>query len=186
MTAHVKGTSVIAMTRFLKESFGEQGIDKIAERLGTEDRERLKMPILPSAWLPISFMLAVMRAARSEFGNMMPDLYVRMGRASADYSLSTVYSMIFKVSSTQWIISRAAAVYANYYDTGKMSVVENGTGFAMLELNGAEEPAPELCDRLVGWCERVLEHCGAHWVKVDHSKCRCRGDAVCAFKASWS
>jgi len=77
-------------------------------------------------------------------------------------------------------------VFASYYDTGKMAVPENSKGFAMVELSDFGEPAPEFCDRIVGWCSRVLEHCGCKWVKVEHVQCRCRGDRTCRFKATWN
>jgi len=186
MPAHVKGTAFLSMTRFLRENFGEDGVRKIVGRLTPEEQERMGEPILPSAWLPLSLMVHVMRATHAEFGNKIPDIYRQMGRASADYSLTTTYSMIFKVTSTQWIVSRSAAIFQTYYDTGKMAVSENAKGYALLEITDFSEPYPELCERIAGWCERILEHCGAKWVKVEHSRCRCRGDACCAFKANWS
>jgi hypothetical protein len=185
MGAHVKGTAFLGTTRFLKETFGEQGFQKIAERLSPEERERVQAPMLPSAWYPLSLLVAVMRAAKAEFGGTMPDIYREIGRASADYSLTTVYSLVFKVGSTQWIISRATAVFSSYYDTGKMVVSENGKGSATLEISDFSEPAPELCERIAGWCVRTLEHCGAKWARMEHPQCRCRGDGTCVFKATW-
>lgn len=119
MGAHVKGTAFLGTTRFLKESFGEEGFKKITARLGPEDRERAEAPMLPSAWYSLALLVSVMRAAKDEFGDTMPNLYREIGRASADYSLTTVYSLVFKVGSTQWIISRATAVFASYYERGR-------------------------------------------------------------------
>ena len=186
MVAHAKGTVFLATIRFLKESFGEEGLTKVLARLGPEERERMETPVLPSAWYPVSLLLAIMRAAKAEFGATMPDIYTRMGRSSADYSLSTVYSLVFKVSSPQWIVSRASAVFASYYDTGKMGAPENGKGFATVELSDFGESAPEFCERILGWSTRILEHCGAKRVKVEHLQCRCRGDRTCRFKATWT
>ena len=186
MGSNAKGTVFLATMRFLRESFGEDGLGKVLARLSPEERERLEGSVLPSAWYPVSFLLDLMRATKAEFGASMPDLYARMGRSSADYSLTTVYSMVFKVSSPQWIISRASAVFSSYYDSGKMSVSENGKGSAVLEIADFAEPAPEFCERIRAWCGRVLEHCGAKAVRVEHTQCRCRGDATCRFKAAWS
>jgi predicted hydrocarbon binding protein len=185
MGSHTKGTVLLGTIRFLRESFGDEGLQKIYARLDSEERERLESPFLPSVWYPLSFLLNIMRSAKAEFGASVPDLYSQMGRASADFALSSVYSMVFKISSTQWIISRAAVVFASYYDTGKMGVVENGKGFAILEVSNFAEPAPELCERIRAWCGRVLEQCGEKTVKVEHIQCRCRGDSICRFSAKW-
>lgn len=186
MAGQTKGTTVLATIRFLKESFGEDGLAKVVSGLAEADRERLAGSVLPSAWYPQSLLLGLMRGAKAEFGAQMPDLYRRIGRASADYSLSTVYSVVFKVTSTQWIVSRAAAIFASYYDSGKMTVPENARGMAMIELSDFAEPAPEFCERILGWCSRILEHCGEKNVQVEHVQCRCRGDKTCRFKATWS
>lgn len=185
MSSNAKGTVFISTVRFLKESFGEEGLQKVIARLAPDERQRMGAPILASAWYPVSLLLHIIQASRDEFGASVPDLCIKMGRASADYSLTTVYSMVFKVSSPQWIISRASAVFASYYDTGKMSVSENGKGSATLVITDFADPAPELCERIAGWCGRVLEHCGAHSVRIDHIQCRCRGGKTCQYKASW-
>ena len=182
---HAKGSVLLGTIRFLRERFGEEGFQKVVARLDPEERQRLESPILPSVWYPLSFLLGIMRAAKAEFGASVPDIHSQMGRASADFALSSMYSMVFKITSTQWIISRAAAVFASYYDTGKMSVVENGKGFAVLEMIEFAEPAPELCERIGAWCARVLEQCGEKSVKVEHNQCRCRGDSTCRFTAQW-
>jgi len=186
MGANAKGTVFLATIRFLKENFGEEGLQKILGRLNPEECQRMETPMLPSAWYPLSLLLSIMHAAKAEFGASMPDLYRQMGRSSADYSLSTAYSLVFKISSPQWIISRASAAFASYYDTGKMGAPENGKGFATVELSDFAEPAPEFCERIVGWCAQILDHCGAKSVKVEHIQCRCRGDRTCQFKATWT
>jgi predicted hydrocarbon binding protein len=186
MGANAKGTVFLATIRFIKESFGEEGLRKVLGRLNPEEHQRMETPILSSAWYPLSLLLSIMRAAKAEFGASMPDLYNQMGRSSADYSLSKVYSLVFKLSSPQWIVSRASVAFASYYNTGKMSAIENGKGFATVELSDFAEPAPEFCERIVGWCARILEHCGTKWVEVQHIQCRCRGDKTCRFKATWT
>ena len=55
--------------------------------------------VLASAWYPVSFLLALMKAAKKEFGAEMPDIVTQIGRASADYAHTTVYKLVFKVGS---------------------------------------------------------------------------------------
>ena len=185
MKTQVKGTAVISTIRFIKEEFGEEGLAKVAKRLGTEDQSRMESVVLASAWYPVSFLLALMRAAKAEFGGAMPDLITRMGRASADYAHTTVYKLVFKVGSTQWIISKASAIFSNYYDQGKMVVTESGEGFANIELRDFGEPAPEFCERIAGWTVRNFELTGAKDVELRHVACTSKGAKVCRFEGTW-
>lgn len=186
MKTRVKGTAVTATIRFIKERFGEEGLAEVVRRLGPEDQACMESVILASAWYPVSFLLAVMQAAKAEFSANMPDLITRMGRASADYSHTTVYKLVFKIGSTQWIISKASAIFSSYYDNGKMVATERGSGFANIELRDFGEPAPEFCERIAGWIVRTFELSGAKNIQIHHVKCVCKGDKVCRFECTWS
>jgi hypothetical protein len=186
MKTQVKGTAVLASIRFVKEKFGEDGIAKVRARLDPEDQERLESTILASAWYPVSFLLAVMKGAKVEFGTQMPDVINQMGRASADYAHTTVYKLVFKVGSPQWIISKASVIFSSYYDRGQMVVTESGPGFANVEVREFGEPAPEFCERIAGWCVRTFELSGAKSVQLNHVKCVCKGAKACRFEGSWT
>ena len=186
MKTQVKGTAVLASIRFVKEKFGEEGIAKVRARLEPEDQERMDSTILASAWYPVSFLLAVMKGAKAEFGTQMPDVITQMGRASADYAHTTVYKLVFKVGSPQWIISKASVIFSSYYDRGQMVVTESGPGFANVELRDFGEPAPEFCERIAGWIVRTWELSGAKSVKLVHDKCVSKGAKACRFEGSWS
>jgi hypothetical protein len=186
MKTQVKGTAVLASIRFVKETFGEEGLAKVTAHLEPEDAQRLESPILASAWYPVSFLLAVMKGAKAEFGGKMPDLITQMGRASADYAHTTVYKLVFKVGSPQWIISKASVIFSSYYDRGQMVVTESGPGFANVEVRDFGEPAPEFCERIAGWCVRTFELSGAKKVQLNHVTCVCKGAKACRFEGSWT
>ena len=186
MKTQVKGTAVLASIRFVREKFGDDGLAKVTARLNPEDSERMGTTILASAWYPVAFLLAVMKAAKEEFGSQMPDVITQMGRASADYAHTTVYKLVFKVGSPQWIISKASVIFSSYYDRGQMVVTESGAGFAVVELRDFGEPAPEFCERIAGWIVRTWELSGAKNVKIIHNTCVSRGGKVCRFEGSWS
>jgi len=185
MKAQVKGTAVLGTIRFIKENFGEEGLAKVVGHLAEEDRARMEAVVLSSAWYPVSFLLAVMRAAKQEFGAGMPDIITKIGRASADYAHTTVYKLVFKVGSPQWIISKASPIFSSFYDQGKMVVCESGAGFANVEVRDFGEPAPEFCERIAGWCVRTFELSGAKNVQLHHVSCVCKGAKVCRFEGTW-
>src|SRR5687767_10012507 len=152
----VKGTALISTLRFNQETFGEAGLRKILGALAPEDRATVETGLLVSAWYPFSLLIRLMReSGRYDAGRTL-HLYRHMGRASAEYSLTTIYRIFFKIGSPQFTLARATRVFSNYYDTGTMEAIVNEKGHAIVELRDFDEPAPEFCERLWGWMERTI------------------------------
>ena len=182
--AKVKGTAVVASVRYVSERFGAKELAAVLAGLPDEDRRILEGGVLASSWYPVPLFLRFMQEAEKQLGAKEPDLVRRMGRASADYGVKTVYKIFFKVGSPAFIIGRAARVFGSYYDTGKLTVVDTSSGGAVLDLEGFEG-APQFCERIRGWMERTVELAGAKNLRAEHTLCVHRGDALCRFEGTW-
>ena len=182
--AQVKGTAVVAAVRYVSEWFGASGLLGVLGALPADDRRVLEGGVLASSWYPMPLFLRFMQGAEKQLGAKEPDLVRRMGRASADYGVKTVYKIFFKVGSPEFIIGRAARVFGSYYDTGSLTVVETRSGRAVLDLAGFEG-APQFCERIRGWMERTVELAGAKNLRAEHTLCVHRGDALCRFEGTW-
>jgi hypothetical protein len=182
---NVKGTAIVAALRFFRERFGEDGLASILADLDGADRAVLADGGLVSVWYPVATLLRLMRAAEARFGSRLIHLYRHMGRASADYGLTTVYKIFFKVGSPQFIIARGSRVFSSYYSQGRLEVVESKAGHAAVDLLDFPDGAPEFCERIRGWMERTMELAGAKSLKSQHSRCVHRGDTVCRFEGFW-
>jgi len=182
----VKGSALTSTLRFARERFGENGLREVLARLDPEDRARVEAGVLVSSWYPFRLMLSVMRETHAVYGASLPHLYREMGRASADYSLTTIYKIFVRIGSPQFTLGKAARVFQSYYDTGTMEAIVNERGHTVLELRDFGEPAPEFCERLMGWLERTLELTGGRDLKGAHPRCRHRGDPTCQFEGYWS
>ena len=182
--AQVKGTAVVASVRYVSERFGASALAAVLKGLPDEDRRILEGGVLASSWYPVPLFLRFMQEAEKQLGAKEPDLVRRMGRASADYGVKTVYKIFFKVGSPAFIIGRAARVFGSYYDTGKLTVVDTSSGGAVLDLEGFEG-APQFCERIRGWMERTVELAGAKNLRAEHTLCVHRGDALCRFEGTW-
>jgi uncharacterized protein (TIGR02265 family) len=182
--AKVKGTAVQSSLRYVRERFGEEALEGLLTALPAADRAPLGS-VLASSWYPMDAFLRFMQEARRQLSAREPDVVRNMGRASADYGVTGVYKVFFKVGSPQFIISRATRVFSSYYDTGRIAVVESRDGRAVVEVSGLEGSAPEFCQRILGWMERTIELAGAKGLRSAHSLCVHRGDAVCRFEGDW-
>jgi uncharacterized protein (TIGR02265 family) len=183
--AQVKGTAVEASLRYVRERFGQAAVARILEALPEADRATLEHGVLASRWYPMDLFLHFMQEVQRQLAAQEPDVLGRMGRASCDYGMTTVYKIFFKVGSPEFVISRAASVFSRYYDTGKIRIVESGPRRAVVELGGLEGGAPQFCERIFGWMQRILELAGARKLRPSHTACVHRGDATCRFEASW-
>jgi len=180
----VKGTAVIATMRFLEERFGDATLASVLQALSPAERALIEPAALASSWYPMSLLLRVMRESQAALGGH-PRIMRDMGRASAEYGLTTVYRIFLKVGSPQFIIGHAARVFGSYFDRGEMRVRESRAGHATLDLLGFHEGSPELCERIRGWMERTMEMSGARNLRSAHSLCVHRGDAACRFQVDW-
>ncbi len=116
--AQVKGTAVQSSMRYVRERFGEEALAKILDALPEGDRAPLAS-VLASSWCPMGAFLRFMQEAKGQLGGREPDVLRNMGRASAEYGVTGVYKIFFKVGSPEFIISRATRVFSSYYDTGQ-------------------------------------------------------------------
>ncbi len=181
----VKGTAVVATIRFLRERFGEEAVASVVSALVPTEQALVEQGALASTWYPMSLLLHLMQESQARFGARPSSLLKEMGRASADYSLTTVYRIFFKMGSPQFIIARAARVFGSYYDSGDLRVLESGPGHATVDLVGFQEGTQEFCERILGWMERTMELSGARNLRASHARCLHRGDDACRFQGDW-
>jgi hypothetical protein len=182
--AKVKGTAVVASLRYVNERFGEEALKRILRFLPEGDRQLLEAGVLASSWYPMTLFLGFMREAEQQLSAKEPGVIRNMGAASAEYGIKGVYKIFFKIGSPEFIIGRAARVFASYYDTGRIEVVETAPGRAVLDLVGFEG-APQFCQRILGWMERTVQMAGAKNLRSDHPHCVHRGDQACRFAGLW-
>jgi hypothetical protein len=181
----VKGSAVLASERYLRERFGEPALAAVVAALPESDRALFARDILVSSWYPLEALLRFMREAQRQLGAQEPHLLRRMGRASCDYGLTTVYRIFFRVGSPLFTIGRGARVFSGYYDTGELRPLVYEPRHVVLELVGFTGGAAEFCERIYGWMERTLELAGAKNIRASHPQCLHRGDPSCLFEGSW-
>jgi len=182
----VKGTALASTLRFVQETLPADALGRILGGLDEDDRTRLETGVIVSAWYPFALLIRLMREVGRYDQGRTPHLYRLMGRASADYSLTTIYRIFFKIGSPQYTLSKAARVFGSYYDSGTMEAIVNDRGHAVLELRDFAEPAPEFCERLWGWCEKTIQLISnRELARAAHIKCVNRGDPTCQFEGFW-
>ena len=181
----VKGTAIASTLRFVRERFGPEAVALVRDDLEPGLRAALPDEPLVSSWYPFALLVGLGRSAARRYGGGLTQFHRELGRASADYAMTTVYKIFFKLGSPQFVVSRAARVWRTYYDSGEMHAVTAEPGHAVIDLSGFADPVPDLCERLIGWMSRSVELAGGRDLRSAHSLCVLRGDAVCRFEGWW-
>jgi hypothetical protein len=185
-TVQIKGTALGSVQRYVQEHFGEEQWRALLAALTPGERQPIEGGILVSAWYPFALFIRMVQVAQAQLGTRVARLHHEMGRAAADYGLTTFHKLFYKVGSPQFIITRAAKVWRTYYTSGEMIVPVCESGHAVVELAGFEEPARELCERLPGFFERTVELSGGREVRLVHDTCVHRGGTTCRYESWWS
>lgn len=183
----VKGTVIAARLSFVRNRGGEALLDRVLARLPAEDAKALRGVILVTSSYSMPLNLRLDEAIAVELSPGEPDrIFVEMGRSSADVNLSGPQRGFIRQADPQHLLSFTEAIYGYYYSVGKRTCVRTGDQSATLTTEGAEEVTPGDCLTVVGWYQRALELSGGADVRVVHTLCRSRGDAVCEYQVSWS
>ncbi len=160
--AQVKASAVLARAAFVKDSFGEEGFQRLLAALPREQSELLGGVLLPQEWVPYDLFIGVNVEADRLFGDGDLKLCTEMGRNAADRNLTTLYKMFYRLSSVHFILSRAATLWRVHYDTGRLVVGQKNRGSALIRIEDFEGLHRAHCLSVLGWAWRSIELSGGN------------------------
>jgi hypothetical protein len=184
VTAKVKGGGMLNARDFARLFHGEGAWDRVLAALTPAQRETIA-GVISVGWYEIRLSDAVNRAMVDVLGGGDMDVIRALGRYSAEQDLTRVHRLFLRLANPAYVIERLTEFWARFQDSGKWTVVrETPTrARATLEGWGAEEVAS--CERLGAYTQRLFELVGAKDVRLEHPRCRMRGDEACVFLGEW-
>lgn len=121
--------------------------------------------IIAASWYPIAWYRDLFKAVATATGD--GDRVVReIGREAARIDMTGVYKMAFKLLSPQAVFGLSSRLYSNYYDTGKVVIVESRAGFVQARWSGCTGFDRNLWLEVAASCEMYLELSGAKNVRT--------------------
>ncbi len=185
----VKGAAIAARLRFVRERFGDEGharlLASLGERLDEGARARLAGRVLPHEWVPFALFVGLNVEADRLFGKGDLQLCYEMGRYSADVNLPSLYRLFYRLGTPMFIFRKAARLWDVHYTSGELIPVEERPGAIRLEIHRFAEPHRAHCTSVLGWAARSVELSGGRLRQAEETRCRTRGDAVCALSLEW-
>ena len=182
----VKGTAIVTVPLFIKERFGEGGLNRWVNALTPEARKVYPNSILASNWYPLKeVLIEPLHKICGLFYAGDPKGARESGRFSADYSLKGIYKIFVKLGSPEFMLRRAGSILPMYYTPSEMKVVESRKGQGIMQITKFPEMDQVLEIRIVGWMERAVEISGGKQPHIKITKSLTAGDPLTEFLATW-
>jgi hypothetical protein len=118
----IKGVGLKNYITFIKETFGEDGFQKVLQSLNEEQRKIITEPILVNRWYDIELIVTIQKAMVTVLSNGDESILVRASAWNAKNTLHGVYRIFLRISDPGFMIRRAQTILRNHY--GQEVVVE--------------------------------------------------------------
>jgi len=182
----VKGNLVAARRRYVDETWGNDGVERVRSLLDGDARRVFDQPPLPFVWVPGTVLAAVDEAIvlacmQGDVAQMQP-----FGAAIARADLPVLYRVFFRVGAPWMVVKAAGTMFPLYFRSGAVvtSSLDGFTGGA-ITLTKARLPR-YLCHwGVAGWLQAALELSGAHDVDIAHDVCAHDGHDRCTWRLTW-
>jgi len=181
----VKGLAFIGFSDYIEKRLGKSEIIAFAKTLPPDlARIVLEGPV-KSSWYPRELYFLLMDEFARRYGGDNPSQVFRESAAcNAERDLNTVYQFLLKFGYPGFVVGRAAVIWQNYYEGGRMEVVEKEKNRMTVRVYDDVYPV-FMCDLVIGYGERATQLSGGTDARATHSICKHRGGPFCEFEIAW-
>ncbi|MFP3941494.1 MAG: DUF2378 family protein [Thermoanaerobaculia bacterium] len=182
--ARVKGTKITSKMEFVRDVFGEEGVQQVLDALGPDERGQVRRA-LEIGWYDQELYDGLIQAILAGPGDGDERVLDRMGAYSADRQSEQVYSVYFRSRDPRAVIEGMIPMHRMLNDPGEMSVERRGDGHLSLVVQ--EPPGdPKSCRVARSFYQRAVELCGVDDVTVREVECSGVGAGQCRFEVRWT
>ncbi len=154
-----KGTAIIPEIVFVKTKYGERGWEQLLKQVSPLARQVLSQKVLPVTWYPHEVLTSLLDTIVAMYGKGDPKFGHVVGKEGADYGLTLIHKIVFRLRSPALLASNGPEVWNMYYQPSTIEVTRNTPGWIALEVRGLET-TPAHLHAVAGWMERVAELTG--------------------------
>jgi hypothetical protein len=175
----VRGSALLTRVAFVKERYGEDGYKRLLPLLRPETRQVLTGRLEARSWHPFESFVDLNVRADALFGKGDNRLCFDMGAYGADRNLGTLYRVFFQLGSVSFIMEKAAGLWSQHYDSGRLVSASEGPKLNTLRIEEFAAPHCAHCFSVMGWAARSVELTGASLVGAQRTGCRNWRDSAC-------
>jgi hypothetical protein len=185
----VKGSTLVPRINYLKAHDPGGVWDRFLAGLTRECADQVTSGLMTHEWYPLDHYVQISRGIDRILGRGDLKLVWELGRYSAEEALKGIYKVFLKIGSPEFVVSAAATIWKQYYDTGRLSILKedaaDGRKHYRLTVQGFQQEDDAIWLSIGGWIERTLELSGARRVKVEWSRQGLRPGVNCEYACSW-
>jgi hypothetical protein len=181
--ARSRGTSLLNNAAWIEHRFGAAGWQRLLDAVSAEDRRTLTS-VVAVGWYDLGVEIRMLDAIDQVLVRGDRKLLDEMGRFTADHDFGGVQRLFFRLANPAYVMEKAMSYWNRYYDGGRWEI-RRLPGGADGELIDFASPNEIFCIVTTGYLARMFELVGAKEVRVEHPRCRGRGDATCLFQGRW-
>ena len=181
----VKGGTIKSRINFIKETYGQKGLDLLLNSLPVEDQGILSGILLYSSWYPFELYERLDNAIKEKLAPVDKHIYEKMGAFSARTHLSTIYKSYLKENNPMAFCKIFHNIFKSYYDSGRVEMEELSPHAVIFRIYDFASPSRQDCESNIGYIREGLTICGAKNPKVLESKCRVKGADYCEISIHW-
>lgn len=189
-TARCKGSILVHLKSYVVATHGERAWAQMIAECDADDRAVHEALIIAGGWYPVRvWNRALSWLLPRHNGGGSPDEEMRRVAAYiADRDLNSVYKMVLRLGSPEFLLKRTDSLWSRYFDLGKFGSEEIREKRWRLWLDcprGEDVPDRFTCDPGVcAWIEMGLRNTGVAGSLV-HTECRFQNGSRCEYVASW-
>lgn len=183
--ARVRGRALVPMRAFIKESFGDLGWKRLLAELAPPHREILDGLIVPDAWYERDLHAATLAAIERLFRAEVPDLGRRLGFREAAHQDRFYLRPLLHIGGARLAIRLAASIFRDYFQGASLSVIEQRSRGARLQLDDPLASRFFCSEILPAVVEAIIQLAGGKPVYVRHEACRHEAAPFCEIDAQW-
>lgn len=156
-----KGSNLVGLAWAVEQRFGQPALGRVLSALPEECRALLIGKRLSvGGWYPLSWYRDMLRATLSET-KQGPQLVWALAHDFVREQLSGLYRPLLSALSPHWLFSFPALIFSRYFDTGRLVVPENRSGFVRGEWRGCTGFDLLVWNATWGGSQAALELAGA-------------------------
>jgi hypothetical protein len=185
-----KGTLLKNLGEFVVERHSPAAWRAVVDALSPDDRAIIDGLLLVGGWYPVGVWNRCVAGYITRYATDADAEMTAVARHIADRDLNTLFKVMLKMGSPEFVLGRTDSLWSRYFDVGEFANEEIDKRRWALKLNApvGEDDAPgELTcgPGVCGWLTQALELTGVKAPRVVHTRCRFRAAPACEYEVTW-
>ena len=118
---HAKGSTLVLLRQFVLEEHGRAMWETVLSNLHEDDREVVGGLVISGGWYPVGAWNRALATFLFEAYTSPDEGMRQVASYIADHDLNTVYKMVLKLGTPEFLMKRTGSLWSRYFDTGELT-----------------------------------------------------------------